>query len=51
MSPSPCAPAPLKLCFVLATLWSLFGAEPGTFTVFVGTSSVSVREAHFELAD
>jgi beta-glucosidase len=25
--------------------------EPGTFTVFVGTSSESVREAHFELAD
>lgn len=25
--------------------------EPGRFTVFVGTSSVSGREAHFELAD
>jgi beta-glucosidase len=25
--------------------------EPGTFTVFVGTSSEAVREAHFELVD
>ena len=25
--------------------------EPGAFTVFVGTSSEALREAHFELVD
>jgi beta-glucosidase len=25
--------------------------EPGSFTVFVGTSSEALREAHFELVD